>query len=311
MGVDVNQGASQIAQLLQPEQPSDSAPEAEVIDEVIESSEETEASQPETEEADATNETEEQPETPEEPQQETQSDTEAKYKVKVGGEEQEVSLEDLRKGYMMESDYRKKTSEVARQREEAEKKVSELSNYVKDAELMLKLDEEDLNSPDNLDLKEYDPTAFYEKREKIEAKRKRLDELKSEAKKVEAEKAQETIAREKELMLQALPSWLDDNTLNSEVGMINEYWKEIGLNQEDLSRFTDHRLVLMSRDAALYRKLKSAKPETKKVTPKPKSAAPGASKPGDQSERDKTLRSRAAKTGNVRDAAAAIKQLMR
>lgn len=302
MGVDINQGASQIAQLLQPEQPSDSAPEAEVIDAAIEATENTDVNQPET--VETTNETEEQPETPE-------RDTEAKYKVKVGGEEQEVSLEDLRKGYMMESDYRKKTSEVARQREEAEKKVSELSSYVKDAELLLKLETEDLNSPENLDLKEYDPTAYYEKREKIEAKKKRLDELKSEAKKVEAENVQETIAKEKELMLQALPSWLDDNTLNSEVSMINEYWKEIGLNQEDLSRFTDHRLVLMSREAALYRKLKSAKPEMKKVTPTPKSAAPGASKSGDQSERDKSLRSRAAKTGNVRDAAAAIKQLMR
>ncbi len=52
------------------------------------------------------------------------------YTVKVDGEEQEVSLEELRDGYQRQSDYTRKTQELASERrrlQQAEAIVSSLS----------------------------------------------------------------------------------------------------------------------------------------------------------------------------------------
>lgn len=48
--------------------------------------------------------------------QEPVADDTPKYKIKVGGEEQEVTLEELQSGYQRQSDYTRKTQEIAAMR---------------------------------------------------------------------------------------------------------------------------------------------------------------------------------------------------
>ena len=70
-------------------------------------------------EQDSPEQEEEQPEQEEEePQQETQE--EPKYKVKVDGQEVEVTQEELLRGYMRQSDYTRKTQQLAEQRQQIE-----------------------------------------------------------------------------------------------------------------------------------------------------------------------------------------------
>ena len=315
MGVDVNQGASQIAQMLQPEQPSDSAPEAESTEPAKPAVEGDDAETQEPQEEVKPTTSNDEPETQEVTQVEepeiAESDTKATYKVKVGGEEQDVTLEDLRKGYMMESDYRKKTSEVARQREEIQQKKAELAGKVEEAELLLRFEAEDLSSPENQELKEIDPVAYYEKREALEAKTKKLEELKVEAQKSEEAKTQETLKQEIDLVYQALPEWLDEDIVKSDSAAMASMYESMGLPQEYLDSRNTHYDLLIARKAALYDKLMSSKPESKKVTPKPKSATPSANKPSETNEAVKVARSKLAKTGSMQDGVAAIKQLMR
>lgn len=301
MGVDLNEGASRIAQLLQPEQPSDSAePETaqeEVIqDDVMPEPETVETEAEETQEAAAESDTESDP----------------VYTVKVNGEEREVTLDELRKGYMMESDYRKKTTEVSENRKAVEAKSADLAAKLEEVEQVLKLDLEDLNSPENAELKEYDPKAYYEKKEKLESRKRRLQELKGELSTEHQAKKLQQIEQEKELLFQKIPEWLDDTVLKNEVEMVNKLWSDVGFNQDDLERYSDHRLVAISRKAALYDKLMSAKPETKKVTPKPKQAEPGSTKTQEQRNAEKVaaLKSKVRNSGNMRDAAKAIRQIL-
>ena len=307
MGVNVNEGASRIAQLLQPEQSSDSAPELET------------AEQPETVEVETTEvveETDHEHNDVEDSEEETpEGDTEPeepRYKVTVNGEEQDVSIEDMKKGYMMESDYRKKTSEVARHRDENKVKEEALSSKLLEAEAMLSLDIEDLNSEENRDLKEYDRSAYEEKKEKLEAKRNRLAELKQEDQTRQQENQTARIGKEKELLLNALPEWLDEKVLTEEAGMVNTMWETMGFTPQELAAFSDHRLVILSRKAALYDKLKAAKPESKKVQAKPKSARAGTVKSSEDKSRNRSqdARARLKKTGNMRDAQSAIKSLL-
>jgi len=231
----------------------------------------------------------------------------------VNGEEREVTLEDLRKGYMMESDYRKKTSEVARQRDEFSKEKASFAEKLKQAEDLLVVEAEDLNSPENLDLKEYDPTEYYKKKDKLESKAKRLAELQQEAFKIQQEQSQARLEKEKELLFQAVPEWLDDTVMSQETSLVNDMLTGMGLEGNDLQPFIDHRLLAMARKAALYDKLKSANPEAKKVKQKPKAAKAGNVKTREEVDRAKLSdkRNKAKKTGNMRDAAAAIKSIMR
>ena len=230
----------------------------------------------------------------------------------MNGEEREVSLEDLRKGYMMESDYRKKTTDVSEKRKAVEAKQAELAEKLADVEAMLKVDFSELDSQEMRELKEYDPSAYYEKKEKLESRQKKLKGLRGELESEQQAKKLQKIEQEKELLFQAVPEWLDDTVLKSEVELVNKLWSDVGFNQEDMERYSDHRLVAISRKAALYDKLMSAKPKEKKVTPKPKSAEPGAPKSQEQRNADKAraLRQKVKKTGNMRDAAKAIRQIL-
>lgn len=308
MGVDVNQAGSRIAQLFsQPEQPSESAQKPEPVQEEVlqeepESQAEYEGDDGETSDDDY------EPQGPEVEGDDTEPE-EPKYKVKVNGEEKEVGLEDLRKGYMMESDYRRKTSEVARMRDEIEQQRQQFSEKLSEAEEMLKLEMADLNEEE----KEYDPASYYEKKERLESKRNRLKELKAEASKADQQKQQALIEKEQQRLMESLPEWLDQDVLTKEVGLIQNLWDSYGFTEDEKSRFTDHRLALISRKAALYDQLMKNKPVNKKVTPKPKTASPGVPKTAEQKAKEKSLRARSTvkKTGRMHDAAKAIKELMR
>jgi hypothetical protein len=310
MGVDVNEGASRIAQLLQPEQPSDSAPEE---PETVE--------QPETAEVEPEGEATPEPEsieveTEETPEVEPEGDTEpeeTKYTVKVNGEEQEVTLEDMRLGYMREADYRRKTSEVARSRDEVKAKEDTLSSKLDDAESLLRLEIDDLNSEENQELKEYDRAAYETKKEALEAKANKLQKLKQDSLESQQARKAERVGKEKELLLSALPEWLDENTLATEAAMVNKVWEDMGFSNQDLDQFIDHRLVVITRKAALYDRLKAAKPESKKIQSKPKSAKAGTTKTSQEKSKANTAdaRSRLRKSGSMSDAQKAIKSILR
>jgi len=318
MGVDVTQGASQIAQLLQqgqsePEtvtQPSDSEPESpeEAQYEPEGGATEDTAEEVESERYESDTEYEETEETPE-------SDTEPEptYKVKVNGEEREVPVEELRKGYMMESDYRKKTSEVARQRDELLKEKELLAQKLAQAEELLISEAEDLNSPENLELKEYDPAEYYKKKEALEAKATRLAEKKKEALEFQQQQSMQRLEKEKELLFQAVPEWLDEGTQTQEAKLINDMLVNMGIEGDDLKPFIDHRLLVIARKAAMYDKLKSAKPELKKVQAKPKNVKAGNVRSKEEVSKSKAQeqRNRLRKTGKMTDAQAAIKKLLR
>jgi len=281
------------------EQPTQETPEA--------TTDEVEFQAPETEEA----ETLEADSDYEESDEDT-PDEAPTYKVKVNGEEVEVSLDDLQKGYMMESDYRQKTSKLAETRKALDEKLDTITNLIEDGEASLALELEDLESRDMLELKEDDPAAYYAKREAVQKKVEKLTKLKD----VRKERAQEAwnqrVATEQEALQNALPEWLDENKAKQDLGLINDLWTSYGFTEQDLGQFVDHRLILLSREAALYRKLKNAKPESKRVKQPPKSVKPSSTETsGRKSKTPADERRNALKqSGKLSQAAQAIKDLI-
>ena len=219
----------------------------------------------------------------------------------VNGEQ--LGVEELRLGYMRDADYRKKTMALA-EKNKADEVIREAFNQnIEQAELVAILDQEDLASPESLELKEFDPTAYYEKRDKIEAKQKRLESLRVEKRKLAEARESERIAQEQELLGIAIPEWVDTEKALEEIQLCRGVWNEMNFTPEELQG-VGHKLVVLTRKAALYDRITAAKPEDKKVTTKPKTATPGTVTTSDDKSRAKRkgAKERFDKSGKLDDA---------
>ena len=94
---------------------------------------EVQEAEPQTEEVEETEEVEGEAEEQEETEVE-EEELPQTFKVKAAGEEKDVTLDELIKGYQLGADYTKKTTEVAEQRKavEAERKAIEEAKYARD-----------------------------------------------------------------------------------------------------------------------------------------------------------------------------------
>ena len=235
-----------------------------------------------------------------------EEETPQTYTVKVQGEEREVSLDDLLNGYMLQSDYTQKTMSLAEQRKVQEERLSELSEMVEQARLIARLETEDLTSPEALQLKEDDPQAYYERRDRNEARQKRIEQFSSELDKESSSERAAKVTKEQELLGAAIPEWVNPDVLNADVSAMQRLWGETGYSPEEVGGFIDHRWMVISRKAALYDKIMSQDVEGKRVAPK--TAEPGSTntKETRATKRRDELRNRVRKTGKMEDAAAAI-----
>lgn len=249
------------------------------------------------------------------PEEAAQAESEAPelYTVTVAGETREVTLDDLRSGYMMQSDYSKKTAELAEQRKQDEAAREALQQKLEQAEWAAQVDYEDFNSPAMLELKDDDPAAYYERKERYEQRLKRIDELRADQVDQSEAKRQARIVEERALLTTAIPEWLDESKMVEEVGLMQKTWADAGFTEEDLQGFIDHRMMVLSRKAALYDRIANAKPEAKKIEDEPKSASPGAAQSRDDltSRKTKDLRQRLRSTGSMKDAQQLVKALIK
>lgn len=259
----------------------------------------------------------EQPEQPEAEQIEPETpegDTEAeepRYKVKVNGEEKEVTIEDLRKGYMMESDYRKKTSDVSEQRKALEAKQVEIDSQLAEAKELLDIEIENLTSPEMQELKEYDPEKYLKEFEKVQKKQDKFNKLKAKREQEQLARQQELSRKEFEALVTAIPDWMDESVRNKEAAEVFSKMREIGYTDAELSNLTDHRAFVMARKALMLDKIQSQKIEAKEVKKPPKVQQPGNAKVIESDPKVKDSRDRLKKTGNVNDAVDYFKTLFK
>ena len=276
--------------------------------------------------------TEEQPEvTEEEVSEEEQDDTEVeeeqpRYTVKAAGEEKEVTLDELIKGYQLGADYTKKTTEVAEQRKavEAERRAIEEAKYARDEYsnrlqaieqfLTSQVPQEDLQS-----LKENDPIGYAVKVAELAEKKEQLAAVRAEQQRIAAEQQAEyaqamqaRVAQEAQKLAQALPEFSDPAKGENLRKEIRAYGKAAGFTDEELASVVDSRHVLTLHKAMLYDKLQKSKPAvTKKVNEAPRMVKSGTADGYKQS--DVTLqkqKNQLRSSGKVKDAAALFEQFL-
>lgn len=249
-----------------------------------------------------------------------------KDKVKVNGEESEVTLAELKAGYQKDSDYRQKTMELAEQRKafetERQQMAQALQARVSEAgQLIQSLESQlvgDYNAVNWAELRELDPAEYTAKRMEFAEKQQHIQHMKQsasqeaqrlqqEAQQTQQAKYQEYLAEQQTLLNQAIPEWQDNAKATEGKKAIFSYLTDSGYTPDEINMLADHRTVVMARKAMLYdQSMKSADLAKKKVSKAPKLIKPGnkPSKGQVKSQQRQDQLARLKKTGSVEDAAA-------
>ncbi len=255
-----------------------------------------------------------------------QVEEQPRYKVKASGEEIEVTLNDLIKGYQREADYTKKTQTLAEQRKqvESERQVIEQAKTERDQyQARLALIENALRSrepQENLEaLKETDPIGFAVKVAEQTQREKQLQAIQLErgriAQQQQAEQTQNLnshLTVEAHKLAEAIPEYADEQKSVQVKKDIRDYAKKIGWSDEELASVYDSRAVLTLYRAMQYDKLIGNKANiTKKVNEAPKMLKAGVSRQTDaNADQTKKAQNQLKRTGKVRDAASVFERFI-
>jgi len=270
-------------------------------------------------------------------EEETQEEVEAAepelYKVIIDGEEVEVSLDELQKGYSRQSDYTRKTQQLAQQRKEAEalqqdyaQRVQQLNQFAQQIQQQPDIPEPAWTADPQAweRLRHEDPVQFVlEKdaaRDRQLARQERAQQmqyLQSEQQQLQQQQFAQHLETERQNLLELIPAWTDKETAKTEKAEIRKFAQEkFGLTDSDLSQAYDSRLVAILYSAWQANKTTSQAKETLKKTPESTvKTAPKQGRnfvPTDQnaSRLKKSMQS-LKKSGKTKDAVAVFDALLR
>ncbi len=232
-----------------------------------------------------------------------------KYKVKVNGEEFELTLDELRQGYLKNADYTTKTMEVSKQRKELEAKAAEVDSKLEDARLLIEMEIDELKGPEWEPLQVSDPTKYWKEVDRIKKKAEKFETMKNEQLSRLEAKQKALLEKEQESLFNAVPDWLDEPTRNKEMQSAIAALQGVGFTNDDSDKLNDHRLFVLARKAAKYDELMNADPKAKQEK------VAGKTIKGDGSkitpDKNSSVKEKFAKTGKVADAAAYLESLLR
>jgi hypothetical protein len=245
-----------------------------------------------------------------------------RYKVKASGEEVEVELDELIKGYQQGADYTKKSQALAEQRKALEAERNHLE-YVKQerqayAQKLQALDSF-LSQQDqgvNLEyLKETDPIGYAVAVADQNQREKQLAVVRNEQQRLAQQQQSEHHAslqnhlrQESEKLTSLIPE-LATAQGDAVRKQIRDYAKSVGWSDQELGQLYDSRAVVTLYNGMKYQQLQKSKPEVnKKLQAAPKMMRSGTSAPPTKSSGDKQAMQRLRETGKVSDAAKAFER---
>ena len=328
LGGSVAEAQEALLSLLEPEEETPETEEAQPTEE--------EESQPieEDESFEEESEEEEEVEEAEEESEETEGEEEEElYAVTVNGEEVAVSLDELLSGYSRQSDYTRKTQEIASDRKDIEslqqKYNSEMStiqqerqHYMEALQGIITNSAEGLTKYSDVDwenLKETDPIEFVTKREELRQSQEKVQALQREQYNTqqrhqqEAQKMRANIVQEEYgKLVEKLPEWGDEDKQKEIASSVRSYASTQGFTEEELNSLVDHRSLLVLMKAEKYDQLQKSNVKSKKLKNKPKVIRAGSgtsNKKSDKSKRTAQMK-RLRGTGHIDDASALLEDFI-
>ena len=271
-------------------------------------SEETESEEEEVSEQDVSQD-EEQIDT----QEKQDSTEEALHKVKVAGQEFEVTLDELRNGYSRDADYRQKTEELSHQRKqfqsESEKQRQDYSQKLNELNQRLSAAQVDLNAEINsadLDkLYDEDPTEAARVERKLKKKQDALNQSLQQTQAEQKEQFSSFLQDQQRKLVSKMPEFSDPAKASNLKANMKSTLNNYGFNDQEVAQVYDHRIVMLVNDAMKYRSMQNSKPNIAKKITKPSKPFSSGVKQG-KSEANLKLRrdkfSRLKKSGSMKAA---------
>lgn len=189
-----------------------------------------------------------------------------------------LTAEQIKESLMLKADYTRKTMALAEERKAIEGKnaeVSRLKQQLSEALQSWAIPTE--QEPDWEQLARTKPPqevlaaqAQWQKRQRqAQMAREQFTQLRQ-------QQLAETVKAEQEQLFSKVPEWRDQAKYTEAAQTIAKTGQDYGFSLDELQGLVDHRMILVLKDAAAYRAMQSAKPETKKVAQAPATLKPGA-----------------------------------
>tara|TARA_Y100001937_G_scaffold61317_1_gene83999 strand:+ start:216 stop:1229 length:1014 start_codon:yes stop_codon:yes gene_type:complete len=251
------------------------------------------------------------------------------YKVKIGDQELEVTLDEALRGYQRESDYTKKTQELGDQRRELQtqretlaKELESVKSSRNQYELQLAEVTKQLQPNQNIDwdqLYTNDPAQYVKLKAEEEQRKEALALVQQEQKKIQDEKRKEQqkiydeyIAKERQILAEKMPVYTDKVKGPEFAKRLVNFAKESGYTDQEISMMVDHRSLLLLADAYRYNQIKKAKLANKKVSKNSKTVSSNAANVRENAEINERVDNRMKrlkKSGTLRDAQSVLKEM--
>jgi hypothetical protein len=311
---NIDGAAEKISGLLNPKDQQETETKAEPSEPESTEKQETPESQAESEAAPVEQETEN-TEVTEETQTESQEPN--LHRLKVNGQEIEVSLDELKAGYSRDSDYRQKTHTLGMEKRdlEAQKnslrqsydaKLTELNELIATADATVRQQQ---GSQDLQRLYEEDPTQAAKLDFELRQKQVQLNEMKTKAREAQAKQYNDFLETQRELAATKIPEYSDPSKADQFKLNMRNSLRGYGFNDEEIGSLADHRFLMVAKDAMSYQSLKDKRPIVqKKVANAPKVVKSGVAKSSTSSGREQIRNKigKLRKTGTLGDAQSAL-----
>ena len=185
--------------------------------------------------------------------------------VTENGKEVEITKEELLRQRMFHADYTRKTQELAEQRRAHEAQAAAEVEALKRALTVYSLPTTVEPKPEDF---QGQPEKFIEAYSQFRATQERQAKAAELLETLTAQETQRVVAREIELLHAALPEWATNQSVrDADLARIQEVGTaRYGFTAEELSSVTDHRIILLLRDASRVAALDSKPIEMQRKT---------------------------------------------
>ena len=285
----------------EPEAPDEDQTEDEAAqaDEDTEASDDADESDEETDEDDAEDEDQEQPQ---------------RLKVKVDGQDVEVTLDDLKRSYSGQAYIQQRMQEVANGKKEVEAVYQALAEErAKVAQFVNQIQQGGIPQPPKMpdqELARKDPMKYNAELGRYMQERDQYDQFMSQTQALTAQQSeaqerarQAYLAQQAEYLKQVIPEFADPDKGGQLRQRLVQVGTEYGFSQDELGGITDARAVQVLNDARRWRELQASKGQATQKADKARPVVkPGAKKTNSKvNQRDKA-KQRLKQTGRIDDA---------
>lgn len=235
------------------------------------------------------------------------------YKVKVAGQEFDVTLDELRAGYSRDADYRRKTEELSYEKKqfqsEAEKQRQDYSQRLNELNQLVSLAQQQLNSElEGIDLEklyEEDPTEAARLEHRVKRKQEKLAGAIQKVRAEQQKQFQNIVSEQQKILVDKIPEFADSDKAGKIKENMRSYLQSYGFKDQEIGQIYDHRIVMLVNDAMKYRNFQKAKPNLASKMQKPGKVLSSGVKKTKADENFAKRREkfgRLKKTGSVKDA---------